>query len=186
MRAARWAWVGILVLLLAGCGKRNEEARTAGVRVGLVFDLGGGSTDAAAALGVHRKTLVDRLATAIFFLGGFLAQGARLFLAGTKEDRRIEALVEPTPGEASADAGERGTSGVAVAGGQVSFLEHGIFQDLVAPVLYARLLHHLGELDEAIERLTAFVEKHPEHGEAGRLRGVGQQVGLTLFYLRDD
>lgn len=35
-----------------------------------------------------------------------------------------------------------------------------------APVLLARCLHYLGDLDEAIERLTAFAARHPNHGEA--------------------
>ena len=35
-----------------------------------------------------------------------------------------------------------------------------------APVLLARCLHHLGELDEAIRRLNAFTAKHPDHAEA--------------------
>lgn len=35
-----------------------------------------------------------------------------------------------------------------------------------APVLLARCLHHLGELDDAIARLTDFVAQHPGHAEA--------------------
>lgn len=35
-----------------------------------------------------------------------------------------------------------------------------------APVLLARCLHHLGELDDAIQRLTAFATQHPEHADA--------------------
>lgn len=35
-----------------------------------------------------------------------------------------------------------------------------------APVLLARCLHHIGELDEAIQRLNDFVAKHPGHAEA--------------------
>ena len=35
-----------------------------------------------------------------------------------------------------------------------------------APLLLARCLHHLGELDEAIRRLTDFAAHHPQHGEA--------------------
>lgn len=35
-----------------------------------------------------------------------------------------------------------------------------------APLLLARCLHHLGELDEAIPLLTEFVAKHPKHGDA--------------------
>jgi tetratricopeptide (TPR) repeat protein len=35
-----------------------------------------------------------------------------------------------------------------------------------APVLLARCLHHLGEMDEAIERLTSFLAKNPGHSDA--------------------
>ena len=35
-----------------------------------------------------------------------------------------------------------------------------------APVLLARCLHHLGEMDEAIERLNKFLALHPGHSEA--------------------